>query len=141
MKSVSPERSLRESFLPRSNKIGIPNFINSCSMDSVAFISSTAAISSMILPHSNVDGRPVPLFFRDRSTDYQMFLASTLFAFMGAFGSLMVQHKPRVERVCRIVAVASLLSALAIVLYAAALWFLWGSANDLKAPGSFPSPF
>ncbi|KAL4632120.1 hypothetical protein ACB092_04G029200 [Castanea dentata] len=39
----------------------------------------------------------------------------------GAFSSLMIQHKPRVERFFRIIAVASILFALVIVLYATAL--------------------
>lgn len=131
MKPVSPERSLQESLVPRLNKIRVPKIITLCPMKLIVYISSTAATSSMLLPQNNVDGRPVPVFFRDRSMDYHMFLVSTLFAFMGAFCSLMIQHKSSFERVCRIIAVASLLSALAIVFYAAALWLRLGWADDL----------
>ena len=55
-----------------------------------------------------------------------MFVVSTVFALMGAYSALVIRRKrkPRVEIFCRIYAMASMLSALAIVLYAAALWFV-----------------
>lgn len=124
--SVSFRRSLEEIFLLRSNKVGLPNFITLllCHMKSIVFFSSTATTIFMLLPQENVNGRPVPTFFRDRPTDYYIFLISTLFAVVGAFSALLNQHKPRVERFFGICAVASMLSALAIVLYAASLWFV-----------------
>ena len=132
MKSVSPEGSLKESLLPCSNKDGVSTFMNSCSMKSIVYISSTAATISVLLPQKKVDGMPVPTFFRGQQTLYHMFLISSLSAFMGAFSSLMIQHKhkPRVVRFCGIIAVTSMLSALVIALYAAAFsfffrFFLW----------------
>ena len=66
----------------------------------------------------------VPVFFRGRPTIYHIFLSCTLFAFLGSFSSLMVQHKPRVERVFRIYAVPSMISALVTLLYAIVLRFV-----------------
>ncbi|KAL4632109.1 hypothetical protein ACB092_04G028400 [Castanea dentata] len=80
----------------------------------ILYICSTAATISMVLPHENVDGNPVPALFKDRPPDYHMFLMFILFAFLGSFSALMLQHKPRVEIFFRISAVASMLSALAI---------------------------
>ena len=87
------------------------------------YISSTAATISIVLPHENVDGIPVPALFKDRPPDYHMFLMFILFAFLGAFSALVLQHKPRFGKFFRISAIASMLSALAIVLNAVALWF------------------
>ncbi|GMY32752.1 btb/poz and math domain-containing protein 2 [Fagus crenata] len=125
MKSVSLLRE-RLLLLPKPNKTSL------CPMISILFISFTAAIISMLLSHENVDGRPVPVLFRDRPTYYHMFLISTMFAFLGAFSALLLQHKPRFERFCRIIAVASMLSALAIVLYAAAFCFYGQLLNQVK---------
>ena len=123
MKSVSPEQSLlQESLLPRSNKVGFSNFFTLWPMESILYISSSAATVSLILPQEAVDGTTVPSLFRDEPNLYQIFLISTVFAFVGAFSSLMIQHKPRVERFFRVIAVASILFALAVVLYATALW-------------------
>ena len=83
-----------------------------CSMKSMVYISITTATISMLIPQDIVDGRPVPVFFRGRPTIYHIFLSCTLFAFLGSFSSLMVHHKPRVERVFRIYAVASMIFAL-----------------------------
>ena len=113
MKSVYWEPSLQESLLLRSKDIAL----------SIVCVSSTAVATFMVLPQENVDGRPVPALFRDRSTLYYVFLISALDAFLGSLGSLLIQHKPRVERFCRVFGVAFVLSALAIVLYATALWF------------------
>ena len=104
--------------------VGFPKSITLCPMKSIIGICTTAVTMSMAFPNENVDGRPVPALFRDRPTDYHMFLISTLFAFISAFSALLIQHKPRVERCCRIIAIASMLSALTIVLFATALWFL-----------------
>ncbi|KAF3960798.1 hypothetical protein CMV_014515 [Castanea mollissima] len=41
---------------------------------------------------------------------------------MGALSALLIQHRPRIERFCRAYAMASTISALAILLYATALW-------------------
>ncbi|KAK9997467.1 hypothetical protein SO802_022153 [Lithocarpus litseifolius] len=122
MKSVSPEQSLQERLLWRLSKVWIPNFIATlCSMKSMVYVSSTTATISMLVPQEIVDGRPVPVFFRDRPTIYHIFLSCTLFALLGSFSSLMVQHKPRVERVFRIYAMASMISALVTLLYATVL--------------------
>ncbi|KAF3974355.1 hypothetical protein CMV_002308 [Castanea mollissima] len=94
---------------------------NLCPMKSILYITSTAATISIVLPHENVDGSPVPALFKERPPDYHMFLMFILFAFLGAFSALMLQHKPRVEKIFRISAIASMLSALAIVFNAAAL--------------------
>ena len=114
MKSVYWEPSLQESLLLRSKDIAL----------SIVCVSSTAVATFMVLPQENVDGRPVPALFRDRPTLYHVFLISALCAFLGSLGSLLIQHKPRVERFCRVIGVAFMLSALAIVLYATALWFV-----------------
>nr|POE92091.1 hypothetical protein CFP56_29635 [Quercus suber] len=99
----------------------VHNSLNLCPMKSILYISSTAATISIVLPHENVDGSPVPVLFKDRPPDYHMFLMFILFAFLGAFSALMLQHKPRVGKIFKISAIASMLSALAIVLNAAAL--------------------
>ncbi|KAF3960610.1 hypothetical protein CMV_014692 [Castanea mollissima] len=39
---------------------------------------------------------------------------------LGALTALLIQHRPRIERFCRVYAMASMLSALAILLYATA---------------------
>ncbi len=118
MKSESPGPSLRQTLL------GLSKANTLCPMKSIVYISATAVTVFMVLPHETVGGRPVPTLFRNRPTDYHMFLICTLFAFMGAFSALFIQDKPRVEKFCRIYAMVSMLSALAIVLYAAALWFV-----------------
>uniref|UniRef100_A0A7N2MU21 Uncharacterized protein n=1 Tax=Quercus lobata TaxID=97700 RepID=A0A7N2MU21_QUELO len=97
--------------------------LNLCPMKSILYISSTAATISIVLPHENVDGSPVPALFKDRPPDYHMFLMFILFAFLGAFSALVLQHRPRFGKIFRISAIASMLSALAIVLNAVALWF------------------
>ena len=73
-----------------------------------------------------VNENVVPVIFRDLPTHYHMFVVSTVFAFMGAYSALVFQrkHKPRIELFCGIYAMASMFSALAIVLEAAALWFV-----------------
>nr|POE81619.1 hypothetical protein CFP56_18765 [Quercus suber]POE91881.1 hypothetical protein CFP56_76842 [Quercus suber] len=119
MKSSAP--SLQERLVPSSKRFVLSNLITICPMKSIVCISSTAASISMVLPQVNVDGKPVPVFFSDQPSLYHIFIICTLFAFLGAFSSLMIQHKPRVERFCKIYAMAFILSALAIVLYAAAL--------------------
>ncbi|KAF3974362.1 hypothetical protein CMV_002315 [Castanea mollissima] len=125
MTSVSPEKSLQERLFQFLSKDLIPNLIATlCSMKSMVYISSTTATISMIIPQDIVDGRPVPVFFRGRPTVYHIFLSCTLFAFLGSFSSLMVQHKPRVERVFRIYAVASMICALVTLLYATVLRYV-----------------
>ena len=125
MNSVSREKSLQERLFQYLSKVLIPNLIATlCSMKSMVYISSTTATISMIIPQDIVDGRPVPVFFRGRPTIYHIFLSCTLFAFLGSFSSLMVQHKPKVERVFRIYAVASMISALVTLLYATVLRYV-----------------
>ena len=119
MKSSAP--LLQETLVPSSKRFVLSNLITFCPMKSIVCISSTAASIFMVLPQVNVDGKPVPVFFSDQPSLYHIFIICTLFAFLGAFSSLMIQHKPRVERFCKIYAMAFILSALAIVLYAAAL--------------------
>ena len=114
MKSNSWERFLQESPPLRSKDVGLL----------IVCISSVAATTFMVLPQENVDGKPVPTLFRDRPTLYRIFLITALCAFLGSLGSLLNQHKPRVERFCRFIGVAFMLSALVIVLYATALWFV-----------------
>lgn len=134
---TSSLQSLEEIPLPDSNKVGISNFIALlCPMKSIVCVSSTATTISMLLPQENVEGRLVPTFFRDRPKNYYMFLISTLYAVVGAFSALLIPHKPKVKRLFRIYAVASMLLALAIVLYAAALCRIqaYGSANVFQRP-------
>ena len=90
----------------------------------IACISSIAVATFMVLPQENVEGRLVPVLFKDRPTLYRIFLISALCAFSGSMGSMLIQHKPRVEYFCRVIGVAFMLSALVIVLYATALWFV-----------------
>ena len=101
--------------------LGLSKSFNLCLMKSIVSISSTATTIFIFLPHEKVDGSLVPTLFKDRPPDYHMFLISTLSAFLGAFSSMMIQHKERVERFCRIYAIASMLVAIAIVFCAAAL--------------------
>jgi len=123
------ESLLQESPLPRSDKVWVSNLFTLWLMKLILYVSSSAATVSLLLPQEMVDGMTVPSLFRDLPNLYQIFLISTVFAFVGAFSSLMNQHKPRVERFFRIIAVASILFALAIVLYATALWLRWGYLN------------
>ncbi|KAL4632108.1 hypothetical protein ACB092_04G028300 [Castanea dentata] len=116
MKPAPLELPLPEILLPH---LGLSKSL--CLMKSIVSISSTATTIFIFLPHENVDGRPVSTLFKDRPPDYHMFLIFTLSAFLGAFSSMMIQHKERVERFCRIYAIASMLSAIAIVFCAAAL--------------------
>lgn len=125
MKLRSHDRWLQVRLLLCSEEVGRSNFYTWL-MKLILYISSTTATVLMILPQVKVDGGLVPVFFRDRPRYYHMFVVSTVFAVMGAYSALVIQykHKPRVEIFCRIYAMASMLSALAIVLYAAALWFV-----------------
>ncbi|KAF3974352.1 hypothetical protein CMV_002305 [Castanea mollissima] len=113
MKSNSWEQFPQESPL-RLKDVGL----------SIVCISSIAVATFTVLLQENVDGRPVPTLFRDPPTLYRIFLVTALCAFLGSLGSLLNQHKPRVERFCRVIGVAFMLSALVIVLYATALWFI-----------------
>ena len=121
MKSVYLEPSMVESLLQLVEVVFSILITTLCSMKSVTYISSVFVTISVLLPQVDVDGSMVPVFFRDRSTAYHIFLVFTLVAFMCAFSTVMIEHKPMVERFWRITAVASMLSALAIVVYAAAL--------------------
>ena len=94
-------------------------------MKIIFFFSFAAAIIPMLLPQEIVDGRPIPVLLRDRPMDYHMFLISTLFGFVGSFGALFNQHRPKVERFYRIIAVASMLSAVAIVIYSLVFRFFF----------------
>ena len=130
MNSVPPEKSLQERLFQHLSKVLIPNLIATlCSMKSMVYISSTTATISMIIPQDIVDGRPVPVFFRGRPTIYHIFLSCTLFAFLGSFSSLMVHHKPRVERVFRIYAVASMIFAL--IFLSCTIFAILGSFSSL----------
>ena len=72
----------------------------------IACISSIAVATFMVLPQENVEGRLVPVLFKDRPTLYRIFLISALCAFLGSMGSMLIQHKPRVEYFCGIIGVA-----------------------------------
>ena len=72
----------------------------------IACISSIAVATFMVLPQENVEGRLVPVSFKDHPTLYHIFLISALCAFLGSMGSMLIQHKPRVEYFCRIIGVA-----------------------------------
>lgn len=123
MKSRSPEPSLQESLLPCSDKVRLSDIYV---MKLILYTSSTTATVLMILPQAKVNGGLVPVFFRDRPRYYYMFVVSTMFALIGVYSTLVIQHKqkPRIEKFCRMYAIASMLSALAIVMFAAALWFV-----------------
>ncbi|KAK9997471.1 hypothetical protein SO802_022157 [Lithocarpus litseifolius] len=89
----------------------------------IIYASCTMGTMFMLLPHEQVDGSPVPtLVFKDRPIAFHAFLISIMFSFTGALTALLIQHRPRIERYCRVYAMASMLSALAILLYATALW-------------------
>ncbi|KAL4632103.1 hypothetical protein ACB092_04G027800 [Castanea dentata] len=78
----------------------------------------------MLLPaHEQVDESLVPiLVFKDRPIAYHAFLVSIMISLTGAFSALLIQHKPRVERFCRVYAMASMISALSILLCATIYW-------------------
>nr|POE97399.1 hypothetical protein CFP56_31089 [Quercus suber] len=114
MKSNSCDQFPQESPPLRSKDVGLL----------IVCISSIAVATFTVLPQENVGGRPVPTLFRDRPTLYRIFLISALCAFLGSLGSLLNQHKPRVEKFCRVIGVAFMLSALVIVLYATAFCFV-----------------
>ena len=123
MKLRPPEPSLQESLLPCSDEVRLSDIYFT---KLILYTSSTTATVLMILPQVKVNGGLVPVFFRDRPTYYYMFVVSTMFALIGAYGTLGIQHKhkPRIEIFCRMYAFASMFSALAIVLLVAALWFV-----------------
>ena len=120
MKSGSSEPSRT----PYTDEVGFSKFFYVCLI--ILFISSTTPTILRIFPPEKVNGGVVPVIFRDRPAYYHMYVVFTVFAFMGAYSGLVMQrkNKPRVERFCRMYAMASMFSALAIVLYAAALWFV-----------------
>ena len=77
----------------------------------------------MLLPHEQVDDSLAQIVvFKDQPMAYHAFLISIMLSFTGAHSSLLIQHRPRVERFCRVYAMASMISALAIVLYATVHW-------------------
>ena len=124
MESVSSELSLQESILPYSDKVEPSNFFFVCLM--ILFISSSATTILMVFPQVKVEGGVVPVIFRDRPAYYHTFVVFIVLAFTGAYGAFVIRRKrkPNIERFCTIYAMASMLSALAIVLYAASLWFV-----------------
>ena len=124
MKSGSLQPSHEESLPLRSDEVGFSKLFFVCLI--ILFLSSTTPTILRVFPQEKVEGGVVPVIFRDRPAYYHMFVVSNVFAFMGAYGALVIQrkHKPRVELFCRISAMASMFSALAIVLYAASLWFV-----------------
>ena len=77
---------------------------------------------SALLPYENVDVIPVPLFFRDLLALYLIFLGSNLWDASLPSPVDLHKHKPRVKRFSGKISVASMVSALAIVVYSAALW-------------------
>ena len=77
---------------------------------------------SALLPYENVDVIPVPLFFRDLLALYLIFLGSNLWDASLPSPVDLHKHKPRVKRISGKIGVASMVSALAIVVYSAALW-------------------
>ena len=88
----------------------------------IIYTSCTLGTMFMLLPREQVDGSPVPtLVFKDQPTVFHAFLISIMFSFTGALTALLIQHRPRIERLCRVYAMASMLSALAILLSATAL--------------------
>lgn len=89
----------------------------------IIYASCTLGTIFMLLPHEQVDGSPVPiLVFKDQPKAFHAFLISIMFSFTGAFSALLIQRRPRVERLCRVYAMASMMLAIAILLYAIAHW-------------------
>ncbi|KAK9997480.1 hypothetical protein SO802_022166 [Lithocarpus litseifolius] len=89
----------------------------------IIYASCTLGTVFMLLPHEQVDGSPVPiLVFKDQPKAFHAFLISIMFSFTGAFSALLIQRRPRVERFCRVYAMASMILAIAILLYAIAHW-------------------
>ncbi|KAF3959047.1 hypothetical protein CMV_016103 [Castanea mollissima] len=89
----------------------------------IIYASCTLGTIFMLLPHEQVDGSPVPiLVFKDQPKAFHAFLISIMFSFTGAFSALLIQRRPRVERFCRVYAMASMMLAIAILLYAIAHW-------------------
>uniref|UniRef100_A0A7N2MRW5 Uncharacterized protein n=1 Tax=Quercus lobata TaxID=97700 RepID=A0A7N2MRW5_QUELO len=89
----------------------------------IIYASCTMGTMFMLLPHEQVDDSLVPIVvFKDQPIAYHAFLISIMLSFTSAHSSLLIQHKPRVERFCRAYAMVSMISALAILLYATVLW-------------------
>ena len=76
MKSNSWEQFPQESPPLRSKDVGRV----------IACISSIAVATFMVLPQENVEGRLVPVLFKERPTLYRIFLISALCAFFGLHG-------------------------------------------------------
>ena len=89
----------------------------------ITYASCTMGSMFILLPHEQVDESIVPiLVFKDRPIAYHAFLVSIMISLTGAFSALLIQHKPRLERFCRVYAMASMISALSILLYATIYW-------------------
>ncbi|KAL4632099.1 hypothetical protein ACB092_04G027400 [Castanea dentata] len=89
----------------------------------ITYTSCTMGTMFMLLPHEQVDESLIPiLVFKDRPIAYHAFLISIMISLTSAFSVLFIQRRPRVERFCRVYAMASMISALAILLYATIYW-------------------
>ena len=89
----------------------------------IIYASCTLGTFFMLLPHEQVDGSPVPIVvFKDRPIAFHGFLVSIMLSFTCSFSALMIQHRPRVEIFFRVYAMASMISALVILLCAATRW-------------------
>ncbi|KAL4632100.1 hypothetical protein ACB092_04G027500 [Castanea dentata] len=106
---------------PISNSGVVTNIPPLFPIMSIIYTSCTLGTMFMLLPREQVDGSPVPtLVFKDQPTAFHALLISIMFSFTDALTALLIQHRPRIERFCRVYAMASMLSALAILLYATA---------------------
>ena len=106
-------------------RYSVAKFLLYFSIRFIIYASCTMGTMFMLLPHEQVDDSLVPIVvFKDQPIAYHAFLISIMLSFTGAHSSLLIQHRPRVERFCRVYAMASMISALAIVLYATVHWVL-----------------
>ena len=71
------------------------------------------------LPYEYIDNNPIPtIVFKGRPRTFHAFITCIIFAFSGATNALVAFNKSRFSRLCGYYAMASMASALAILLWA-----------------------
>ncbi|GFZ16199.1 hypothetical protein Acr_25g0006080 [Actinidia rufa] len=80
---------------------------------SILFLTSALAAVVPLIPYEHTGRHQVPkIIFKDRPSTYHAFILSVMFAFSGAFSTLFVHNKPKMERMCQFYSMISMASAL-----------------------------
>ncbi|KAK9279967.1 hypothetical protein L1049_013651 [Liquidambar formosana] len=87
-------------------------------MESILFVSFTTATILILLPYEYIDGNPVPtVIFKGLPSIFHAFVISIMFAFSGACNALLIPNKPSIVRFCRYYSLASMASAIALLVW------------------------